>query len=360
MQDTKTLFENSILSKLSEDDFDRMHDALARDFDPKYQEFFRDENEFAPLFWRDHAEDRELFGKARLLEFEGGNYVPKFRIFKVGREGKYVFVTTDFLLDKPDRIYAWEDEAEALLDYTYPRQLTEPESVLDMCTGAGSIALALGKLWDRARITGVDINPRAVVQAEFNRRLNGLDDRIQFRHGDLFEGCNKYDLIVADPPFTLHHPKWTASNWSGGPLGDRVIERMLKVCRNHLNPGGRFISLAYSLGNEDEPTRLQEMLVNHLGESAPEKLTVHPLENLKVWRYQERKCMPNPMPLEYMVIRCADSAYNSYHEQGADLYQTIESYVDWIEKDLKRGGEGGSSKYTHLHYVVVDYRADPA
>jgi len=82
--------------------------------------------------------------------------------------------------------------------------LTGKERVFDLFCGIGTLGLALagraGEVW------GVEIVPQAVVDAEENARLNGVENA-QFRAGDarkeirpLLEEAGKPDVVVVDPP----------------------------------------------------------------------------------------------------------------------------------------------------------------
>src|SRR5205823_5407550 len=74
------------------------------------------------------------------------------------------------------------------------------DSALDLGTGCGMQALAASA--HTARVTGTDLNPRAINFAEFNARLNGVE-RVEFLTGDTFAPLDSrtFDLIVSNPPF---------------------------------------------------------------------------------------------------------------------------------------------------------------
>lgn len=77
-----------------------------------------------------------------------------------------------------------------------------PESVLDLCTGGGSIGIAIALQWPDCRVDLVDISSEALALAEANVALHGLEDRVRVRHSDLFTDIDaRYDLIVTNPPY---------------------------------------------------------------------------------------------------------------------------------------------------------------
>jgi SAM-dependent methyltransferase len=230
-----------------------------------------------------------------------------------------------------------------------------------MCCGAGTLALALAQRWPKSRIVGIDCNPRACDRAVFNKRLHEGLTNATFTCADLFEAETEeepYDLIIAAPPFALQPPGWPEfAHSAGGPLGDRVLHRLIEQAPRFLKPdGGRFILLAYSLGTKDEPTRLNGLLRDAFPEvswpSEPCRGGVIEKAGENVWRFGEQKCIPcNPMPVEYMVIRFGDPHYLLHKKTEAaeaEVRESVRQYVEWIENDLKSQG------YDHLHYILVN------
>ena len=72
------------------------------------------------------------------------------------------------------------------------------KSVIDVGCGSGVLSVA-AVLLGAEDVTGVDIDPQAVLIAKENVRINGFDDRIRILHGDLTKGIDmKADLIVAN------------------------------------------------------------------------------------------------------------------------------------------------------------------
>jgi len=82
--------------------------------------------------------------------------------------------------------------------------------MLDLCTGSGCIALALGKAFPDAEIYGTDTSETAIAFAEENAGINNLGNVI-FLKGSLFEPIKAlfasrwspaiFDVIISNPPY---------------------------------------------------------------------------------------------------------------------------------------------------------------
>jgi release factor glutamine methyltransferase len=75
-------------------------------------------------------------------------------------------------------------------------------NILEIGTGSGAIAVALASELKNANIVATDISQDALGVAMRNARNNGVDDRISFVWGSLFEPvCGKFDVIASNPPY---------------------------------------------------------------------------------------------------------------------------------------------------------------
>lgn len=123
------------------------------------------------------------------------------------------------------------------------------ESVLDLCTGSGCLALVAAHMFPNASVDGVDLSEPALEVAEINLREHGLEDRVRFVKSDLFAALKKrkYDLILTNPPYVKAQdvadfpPEFAAEPVMahlGGTDGLDLVRRILKDARKHLSPGG--------------------------------------------------------------------------------------------------------------------------
>jgi ribosomal protein L3 glutamine methyltransferase len=123
------------------------------------------------------------------------------------------------------------------------------ESVLDLCTGSGCLAILAGRSFANARIDAVDISQDALDVATRNVADYALEDRISLHRGDLFKplGGDRYDLIVTNPPYVdaegmaglprecRFEPKLA---FDGGADGLDIVRRILDEAGSHLTPQG--------------------------------------------------------------------------------------------------------------------------
>ena len=124
--------------------------------------------------------------------------------------------------------------------------------LLDLCTGSGIQALQLAGSTER--VVAVDVNPRAAAAADFNARLNGVEN-VDVRVGDLYAPVRgeRFDVIIANPPFVASPYANAPSYHSGGPRGDRILHRIIAGLGRHLREGGRAFAITHLAlrGGED-------------------------------------------------------------------------------------------------------------
>ena len=125
-------------------------------------------------------------------------------------------------------------------------------SVLDLCTGGGSLAILSARVFSNARIDATDLSQDALDVARINIGEHGLANRIELLHGDLFAavGDRTYDLITANPPyvpnaevkaFPREHAHEPEMAHLGGADGLDIVRRILADAAKHLTPGGGLI-----------------------------------------------------------------------------------------------------------------------
>lgn len=147
--------------------------------------------------------------------------------------------------------------------------------VIDVCTGAGNLALTLALHAPKARIYASDLSVEAVELARCNGTKLGLGDRVEFRQGDFLDPFAdgqfelNVDLLVCNPPYissgkvsTLpdeiigHEPSLA---FDGGPFGVKILQRLLSEAPLYLRRGGW---LAFEVGLGQGPAILDRLRRN--------------------------------------------------------------------------------------------------
>ena len=138
--------------------------------------------------------------------------------------------------------------------------IAEPErveTVLDLCTGGGSLAILAAGVFANAAIDAADVSADALAVARRNVAEHGLDDRIRLIESDLFAGLGvaRYDLILTNPPYVTEAavaafpPEYAAEPvlaHLGGADGLALVRRIVRDARARLTPNG---ALACELGD---------------------------------------------------------------------------------------------------------------
>jgi len=132
-----------------------------------------------------------------------------------------------------------------------------PAYVIDVCTGAGNVAVAIAMEIEHAQIYAGDLSEDAVALAYQNCELHGLIDRIQLHSGDLLDpfldlGLNgKVDMITCNPPYissakvpamaseiASHEPQMA---FDGGVFGVNLMRRLIREAPELICDGGHLL-----------------------------------------------------------------------------------------------------------------------
>ena len=141
------------------------------------------------------------------------------------------------------------------------------ENFLELCAGTGVLALLAAKHF-ATRAWATDIAPRSVHFAEFNRRLNGLEN-VTVLQGDMFEPVRglQFDRIVAHPPY-MPSLKPAEVYYDGGPDGELITGTAIREVHQYLRPGGRLI--LQTLGTDRQSASFEQRIRGWLGSASDE------------------------------------------------------------------------------------------
>ena len=123
------------------------------------------------------------------------------------------------------------------------------DSILDLCTGSGCIAIACAYAFDWADVDATDISPAALAIAQRNVAAHNLQDQVTLLESDLFNKVppRRYDIIISNPPYVdaddmaslpeeyLHEPEL---GLAAGDDGLDLVIPMLQQAREFLSDQG--------------------------------------------------------------------------------------------------------------------------
>ncbi len=126
------------------------------------------------------------------------------------------------------------------------------DSILDLCTGSGCIAIACAEAFPSAAVDGADLSSDALEVAAINRERFALEGQLELVQSDLFAGLEgrRYDVIISNPPYVdsedmdglpdefRHEPELALA---AGVDGLDLVRIMLRDAAAHLQEGGIFI-----------------------------------------------------------------------------------------------------------------------
>ncbi|MFY3854610.1 50S ribosomal protein L3 N(5)-glutamine methyltransferase [Achromobacter xylosoxidans] len=132
------------------------------------------------------------------------------------------------------------------------------DSVLDMCTGSGCLAILSALAFPYAQVDAVDVSPDALEVARRNVDDYGLADRLALHQSDLFDSLpeRQYDVVVCNPPYVnsgsmdvlpqeyRHEPQLALA---GGADGMDLVRRILQAAPRYLSENG---VLVLEIGHE--------------------------------------------------------------------------------------------------------------
>ena len=186
---------------------------------------------------------------------------------RAGREPlQYIIGRTGFRdleLQTDPRVLIPRPETEVLVQEVLDWASAGAESVWDMGTGAGAVALSLAAEGTWTRVVATDVSPEALSVAADNAERYDLGGHVEFREGSLFEPLEegeRFDVIVSNPPYIAEGEKGELQpevrDWEppealfAGEDGLDVIRQLVAGAPKHLLSGG-LLALECGLGQAE-------------------------------------------------------------------------------------------------------------
>lgn len=167
--------------------------------------------------------------------------------------GEWEFYSMPLAIRPPTLVPRPETEhlVETVLDL-----LPIPEAhILEIGTGSGCIPMTIGKLAPSCTIVSTDIKQDNLLLASENVTRHGLEDRITFIQGSLFEPISnpplQFHIICSNPPYVATTDQDSLSRdiqdyedpdaLYAGQDGLNIVRQLIAQAQNHLHPGGYLI-----------------------------------------------------------------------------------------------------------------------
>lgn len=157
-------------------------------------------------------------------------------------------------------------ETELIVEKVLELSQRENETIVDIGTGCGNIAVSLAKELPQARIVATDTAKKALRLAKSNASRQKISNII-FARGSLFSALirlrleGKCDFIVSNPPY-IREAEWPKlgieirdnepkSALVAGKSGLEVIHKLVQGAPSYLKPGGSLL-VEIGIGQKDK------------------------------------------------------------------------------------------------------------
>ncbi|ADL08786.1 peptide chain release factor N(5)-glutamine methyltransferase [Thermosediminibacter oceani] len=168
--------------------------------------------------------------------------------------GSKEFFTLDFhvregvLIPRPETEFLVEEILRRISWVTKPK-------VVELCCGSGAVAVSVAFFKKDAVVYASDISETAGDVTLLNAVKHGVEDRVLFLKGDLWEpfeaeGLGDFDVVAANPPYipsgeienlpedVKYEPRVALD---GGPDGLKFYRRIIAGAPRFLKPGGSIV-----------------------------------------------------------------------------------------------------------------------
>ena len=164
--------------------------------------------------------------------------------------GRREFYGLDILVTPTVLIPRQETEliVDAILDIAAGRPAL---TIADVGTGSGAIAIAAAVNLPACRVYATDVSDAALRVAGTNRRMHGVEGRVELMHGDLLDPLDvRVDVIASNPPYVMTGEieglgreigREPVQALDGGCDGLDIVRRLFDQAPAALNPGGAML-----------------------------------------------------------------------------------------------------------------------
>ncbi|MEK6616398.1 MAG: methyltransferase, partial [Bacteroidota bacterium] len=212
----------------------------------------------------------------------------------------------------------------------------EGDIVLDLATGSGMIGIFCT---DKAKkVVVTDINSKAINYAQFNAILNGVEEKMEFRVGDLFAPVKgmKFDLIIWNGPTvaTPKTPKKYPIYSYGGMDGTEFTCKFINEAFKYLRPNGRLQWYDCAAGTNEMPASMDCLK--------------------RKWKNNKIKVIFNSLTNSPVSLEKSFEIYAKYNIEQPQ-FKTPLSFMPVTKKEEQKWHEWLKERgYTHFYYAHVE------
>ncbi len=186
---------------------------------------------------------------------------------RLTRINDYAVVTDKLDYDAIDQVFPIYPEQQFFLDELDLDKIQGAEA-LEVGLGSGILSIGVARA-GAARVTALEINPRAKNTAGFNIVMNGFEDRIAILDGnsDVLGPVagSTFDYVFSNPPFEPTPPDQDFFYHSAaGPFGLDFIENLFAGVEDILAPDGHLQIVTAAPGDDEGPFMLADLARKYL------------------------------------------------------------------------------------------------
>lgn len=183
------------------------------------------------------------------------------------RKKNTYFQFKQFRIEQDQTAMKVSTEACILGAYSYSNA---PKNILDIGSGTGLLALMLAQRYSESKITTVEIEKSAFLQAQDNIKNSIFSEQIICIHQSIQEFSKqmdgKYDMVISNPPFYENHLL------SGNQEQDKALHQetlnfkeIVNIVKKHLEPKGVFwlILPPYQMEQFIDLAQASQLYLNH-------------------------------------------------------------------------------------------------
>ncbi len=185
--------------------------------------------------------------------------------------GKKAFWKHEFMVS--EAVLVPRPETEHLIEMVlrYRPQQDKSLQICDIGTGSGCIAVTLADEYESSHVAACDISDTALSIARDNAKRIGVDKRMTFYQGDLYQALPagvQFDVIVSNPPYVsqaeMHdlqaelsfEPRMALTDEASGLT---LLEKLLAEAHLYLNDDGLLVLESGLCGMPETPSTLEKL-----------------------------------------------------------------------------------------------------